>query len=110
MFRTALLLTAVAVAASGCNVCQRIYNAEQGANEKGRDCGTSSNTGPDVNSCVNGLSSCSQNDMQNLNTYADCLEKLPYCQSGQGFSWGLQRFGCVESLGRVSGSCLSAIN
>lgn len=108
MLRTALLLAVVGVAASGCNVCTRIYNAEQLANEKGRDCGSSRNL-PDVNVCTNGLTSCSQNDMDNLNTYAGCLENLPVCQSGQGFSWGLQRLGCIESLGRVSGSCLQAI-
>jgi hypothetical protein len=107
MFRTALV-TAVLIAASGCNVCTRLYNAEQMANEKGKDCGSSNNL-PDPNICTNGLSSCSPDDVNWLNTYADCIEKLPYCQSGQSFSWGLQRFGCIESLAKVSGSCRAAI-
>jgi rubredoxin len=109
MFRTALVVATV-VALSGCNVCQRIYNAEQSANDKGRDCGANANNLPNVNTCTNGLASCSQNDLQYLNSYADCLEKLSYCQDGQGFSWGLQRFGCIEPLGKVSGTCLQAIN
>jgi hypothetical protein len=108
MLRTALVLAVVGVAASGCNPCVRIYNAEQQANDKGRDCGASNNL-PDLNACNNGLSSCSPDDVEWLHTYADCLEKLPVCSSGQGFSWGLQRFGCIEPLGKVSASCLGAI-
>ena len=110
MIRTLAVLAVLAVATSGCNVCSRIYNANQVANEKAKDCGNASSNNVDVQSCSNGLSSCSQDDVKYLNTYADCLENLPVCQSGQGFSWGLQRLGCIESLGRVSGSCLNAIN
>ena len=108
MIRTLLVSVALAAALSGCNVCNRLYSAQQSANDKGRDCNNSSNL-PDVNVCLNGLQSCSQNDINWLNTYADCLEKLPVCTSGQGFSWGLQRLGCIESYAKVSGTCLQAI-
>lgn len=97
-------------ATSGCNVCQRIYDANATANEKYKNCGTSNSTVVNVSTCSNGLTSCSQDDMKWLNTYADCLEKLPMCEAGQGFSWSMQRLGCIEPLGKVSGSCLNAIN
>jgi hypothetical protein len=110
MIRTVLVAGLLAAALSGCNPCQRIYNADLSANEKGKDCGAGNSTSVNVNSCTNGLSSCSQDDMAKLNNYADCLEKLPVCNSGQSFSWGLQRVGCYQALSGTSGNCLNAIN
>ena len=110
MLRTILLCGAVAIAASGCNVCQRIYNADQAANEKAKDCGGGSSSNLDLNKCTNGLGNCSSNDMQKLNDYAQCLENLPVCQSNQSFNWGLQRLGCIQTLQGISGNCLSAFN
>jgi hypothetical protein len=110
MLRTILLCAAVGIAASGCNVCNRIYNADMAANEKGKDCGANSNSSVDLNRCYNGLGNCSANDIDKLNNYADCLEKLPVCSSGQSFSWSLQRLGCIQALSGISGNCLQAFN
>jgi hypothetical protein len=111
MLRTVLVLVSLAAALSGCNVCQRIYNADQSANEKGKDCGASSSgSNIDLNRCSQGLSSCSPDDINKLNNYAQCLENLPVCSSGSSFSWGLQRIGCVQALQGTSGNCLQAFN
>ena len=110
MLRTVLVVASLAAALSGCNVCQRIYNADQAANEKGRDCGASSNTSVNVNTCTAGLNSCSPDDVNRLNDYANCLEKLDQCVASQSFNWSLQRFGCIQTLQGISGTCYSAIN
>jgi hypothetical protein len=110
MVRTVLVVASLAAALSGCNVCQRIYNADQAANDKGRDCSNSSNSSLNVQTCSAGLSSCSPDDVNKLNDYASCLEKLDQCVSSQSFSWGLQRLGCIQTLQGISGTCYSAIN
>ena len=97
--------------ASACGTpCSRIAAGEAAANDKGTACKADSTPwdSAHVSRCESGLSKCSADDQQWLDTYADCLQKLPVCSSGQGFSWGLQRVGCAESLLKVSANCLSA--
>ena len=107
MLRT-LAAAVLAVALTGCNVCTRWYNAEAAANQKGQPCNSSSNL-PDPNTCSNGLSSCSQDDVVKLNEYAQCLESLAACQSSTSFNWALQRASCGQALLGVSRNCLNAI-
>ena len=110
MIRTVIVLGTLAFALTGCNVCQRIYNADLAANEKGKDCGSGTNTSVNLNTCSSGLSSCSPDDITKLNNYADCLEKLPQCNSGQSLSWGISRVACIQALSGTSNACLGAIN
>lgn len=93
----------------GCgSVCNRIVAADEAATKKGEACGATSNK-YNATICNQNLNKCSPDDVKWLNTYADCIEKLPVCQNGQAFSWGVQRFACAESLGKVSGTCVLAI-
>lgn len=94
---------------NGCgSVCNRIVAADEAATEKGKACGAESSHYK-ATTCNENLNKCSPDDVKWLNTYADCLEKLPVCLEGQGSSWGVQRFACGESLLRVSLSCGQAI-
>jgi hypothetical protein len=107
---TVLAIVALVVTACG-TPCSRIANAEAAANDKGKAC-NSSNTSWDtahVSRCEAGLSQCSADDQKSLDTYADCLQKLPVCSQGQGLSWNLQRLSCTQSLVNVSGTCGAAI-
>ena len=107
---TVFAIVAVVVTACG-TPCSRIANAEAAANDKGKAC-NSSNTNWDashVSRCESGLSKCSADDQKWLDTYADCLQKLPTCAEGQSLSWNLQRVTCSQSLINVSGNCGSAI-
>ena len=104
------MLLAVVICACG-TPCSRIANAEAVANEKGKAC-SSTSSGWDssrVHRCEAGLTSCSADDQKWMDTYADCLQKLPICADGQSLSWNLQRVSCSESLFKVSGKCGSAI-
>lgn len=107
MFRTALATFALAAALTGCTPCARIANAEAGADDKGKACSSSSGkwTDAQISTCNDNLKNCSAEDQKWMDTYADCLNKLPTCADGQGFSWGLQRLGCVESLTKISYAC-----
>ncbi len=105
-----LILLAVAISACG-TPCTRIANAEAAANQKGKACNSTSSNwdSSHVQRCEAGLTSCSADDQKWLDTYADCLQKLPTCADGQALSWNLQRVSCSESLFKISGKCGSAI-
>lgn len=112
MLRAAVTVTVVLSAFACGTPCTRVAAAESAANDKGVDCGSSPNTSWDsahIQRCEAGLSKCSADDMKWLDTYADCLQKLPVCVDGQGLSWGLSRITCAESAVKVSATCASAI-
>lgn len=102
----------LALMTSACGTpCSRIAAGEAAANSNGTACGAT-NTNWDsarVSRCEAGLSMCSADDQKWLDTYADCLRKLPTCAEGQGVSWSLQRVACTESLFKLSAKCGSAI-
>ena len=107
------LVGVAALVLSGCGTqCSRIANAENAANQKGKACNNSSNSWDSarVQRCESGLSKCSQDDMKQMDAYADCLNKLDTCVDGQGLSWGLQRLGCIEPITKISLSCVAAVN
>ncbi len=109
---TMTLVAMLAVTSWACGTpCSRIAGAEAVANDKGKACGASSSNweGARVSRCEAGLTKCSADDQKWLDTYGDCLQKLPTCSEGQGVSWNLQRVACSESLFKVSSSCGSAI-
>ena len=94
---------------NGCgSVCNRIVAADEAAARKGEACGAKTSN-YNASTCNNNQNKCSTDDVHWLNTFADCLEKLPVCLEGQGASWGLQRLAWSESLLKVSGTCLAAI-
>ncbi len=110
MKQTLMLVMSVFVSACG-TPCSRIAAAEAAANNKGSACNSSSSNwdSAHVTRCEAGLSKCSADDQKWLDTYADCLQKLPSCAQGQGTSWNLQRIACTEPLFSVSGTCANAV-
>lgn len=110
------LITGVGIVAvlvgSACGTpCSRIAAGEAAANERGKACKSSSSQWDSsrVSRCEAGLTKCSADDQKWLDTYADCLQKLPTCAEGQGLSWSLQRVSCSEVLFKVSSNCGGAI-
>jgi hypothetical protein len=112
MTRFALAAALAAAGLVGCTPCARIATAEADATQKGKACNGSDSTWSSAKqqTCEANLSKCTQDDVKWLNTYADCLQKLPSCAEGQGLSFGLARLGCLESYSKVSLGCISAIN
>ncbi|MCA2981659.1 MAG: hypothetical protein INH41_22775 [Myxococcaceae bacterium] len=103
-----LVLSALA----GCGTpCSRIAAAEQAADDKGSGCNSSRNawTPSQVTTCEGNLDDCTQNDLKQLDLYAQCLNALPRCGEGQRTSWELQRFACASDnlLLKVSARCAS---
>ncbi|MBL8954711.1 MAG: hypothetical protein JNK82_28295 [Myxococcaceae bacterium] len=96
---------------TGCGtVCDTAMHAEQRANQKGRDCNAGNITVHDANTSNSGLSKCSQDDMREIQLYAECLDALPVCTSSNSTSFAFQRLGCVaQPIGRISASCAAAI-
>ncbi len=107
---TCSMLLAVIISACG-TPCSRIANGEAVANQKGKACQSSSTAWDTsrVSRCEAALTKCSADDQKWMDTYADCLQKLPICADGQGLSWNLQRVSCSESLFKISGTCRSAV-
>ncbi len=100
----------VALGATSCgDVCTRIGAATDLLNRKGEGCGGQGKDSYDVAACERGLPKCSPDDVTELNSYAQCLENVPACTSGQELSFGLAKVGCLQPLGRVSLSCLGAM-
>ncbi|MBX7113139.1 MAG: hypothetical protein K1X64_02305 [Myxococcaceae bacterium] len=94
---------------NGCgSVCNRIVAADEAAVQKGKDCGAQSSH-YNASTCNNNQNKCSTDDVHWLNTFADCIEKLPVCLDGQQAAWATQRFACSQSLLKVSATCLVAI-
>ncbi len=110
LIRAVIILVAVVGSACG-TPCSRMAGGEEAANAKGTACNSSSTNWNNsrVTRCEANLNKCSADDQMWLDTYADCLQKLPTCAEGQGLSWGLQRLACGESLLKVSANCGSAI-
>lgn len=78
-------------------------------NTKARNCSNQSDQSLlDVQTCEKGLAHCTQNDTQQLDAYADCLNNIAACVPGQEVSFGFARLGCLQPLGQVSTSCLAA--
>ena len=112
MTKLTLVAVLVAVVGSACGTpCSRIANGEAAANDKGTACQSSTTpwTSSRISSCEAGLKKCSADDQKWLDTYADCLQKLPTCAEGQSLSWNVQRVTCAQSLFSVSASCSAAI-
>jgi len=107
MLRLLLPLTASLVLFACGTPCSHIAGAEQVASDKGQACNATGGTWSQdrLTTCEQNLSKCTQDDMKKMDTYADCLQKLPVCAEGQGLSWGLQRLACAESL-TLSRDCL----
>lgn len=95
---------------AGCGtVCDRLDAAGRGINEKGKPCGSFERTPLNTAGCNANLSSCSPDDVQKLNAYADCLERQPYCSSATSFSWEGGVVLCAQALIGVSSACSSSI-
>ncbi len=107
MARTALALFAVVLLAAGCSPCNRIANAEASADDKYKSCGNANGAWSDskLSQCNDNLKNCSSTDQKLMDSYADCLNRLPTCQSGNGFSWSIDRARCLEPLFSVSRAC-----
>ena len=112
MLRLALALLSLSFVFFACGTpCSRIAGAEQAATDKGQACNGSDTTWSQskLTTCEENLKNCTEQDMKWMDTYADCLHKLPVCADGQGFSWGLQRVGCLESVLNMNASCRSGL-
>ncbi|MCU0696515.1 MAG: hypothetical protein MUC96_08305 [Myxococcaceae bacterium] len=104
--------TLVLAALAGCGTpCTRIAAAEQGADDKGAGCNAGRNawTQSQVTTCESNLDDCTQNDLKQLDLYAQCLNALPRCGEGQRTSWELQRLACATDnlLFKISAGCAS---
>ena len=109
--RTLLLaLSTALVLASACgSPCTRIRAAEENMNNKAHGCSNQSDQSLlDVQTCEKGLADCTQNDAQQLDAYAECLNNVAACVPGQEVSFSFARLGCLQPLGQVSGKCLSS--
>jgi hypothetical protein len=100
----------LALGAAGCGtVCTRIGAATEGLNRKAGDCSNQSTETFDVAACDKGLDKCSPDDVDQLGSYAQCLDNVSSCLPGQEMSFGLAKLGCLSPLSKVSYTCLSAM-
>jgi hypothetical protein len=112
MTRPLLVLGTALLVLAGCTPCNRIANAEASADDKYKACGTTNNGWSDakVTQCNDNLKNCNDADKKYLDSYADCLNKLPNCESGHEFSWGASRAECsFNNLFHLSNACAQGL-
>lgn len=104
-------LLAVLLAVTGCgSVCDSAVAAERNANQKGVDCSVQNITVHDANKCNSGLQKCNSDDLNEIQTYSNCLNSLPQCTSGNEIQFRGQRDGCVnQAFFKISFACQSNI-
>jgi len=109
MLRLALA-SAVALALSGCNLCDRYANFEASFQERHKACGDSTSSF-DKATCNANLSKCSAADQEKVNKYLDCMEKIPACTSNTRLSFLEATLNCgmSDEVRGISSECGSAL-
>ncbi len=98
----------LAAAAAGCgNVCDRADAAANSVRQKAAACKVTL-TFTSRATCDRGIDSCSDADVQTLNSIYDCQERLPTCVVGQEQAWVTQLNACAAAATSLSTACANA--
>jgi hypothetical protein len=103
-----LLLFSTLMLTTGCmSVCERAAALNKSFQVRQAACfaeGTLSQPF-DATKCNDSMNACTAADQTALQTYFDCVERLPVCNSGNRAAFSDSFLGCATRLGTLSEGC-----
>jgi hypothetical protein len=111
VFRLGLFLTLVALAATGClDVCGRAELLNKEFQKRHSQCfpeGTLPNAPFSADACDASMKACSKTDEAALQTYFDCLDRLPVCTAQTKSTFNDKFLECAKRMNQLSQGCFT---